>query len=186
ASTASTSGMTSLRELPFDQVAPLALFGLDPAADRPAELEHTRHGWCALPGVELVGEDQALWVESPLVLALHSADDELLAVPRRGGVPRDINLELALDDERSVVALLSQFLSARLPELVGDRQAIVLALCNPRKARISGPPALAGRRIYYGTGDVVAWLRQREGKAGWSLADDEAFVQLESARWYTC
>lgn len=178
--------MHSLRDLPFNQVPPLALFGLDPTRDAPAELEHTRHGWCALPGIELVGEDQALWIEAPIVLALHSPDEDEIAVPRRGGVPGDINLEFVLEDERSVIALLSEFLALedrdwRTPEA----RPIVLALCNPHKARISRPPALAGRRIYYGTGEVVAWLRQREGASGWSL-EDEAFVQLESLRWYTC
>ena len=178
--------MLSLRDLPFEQTPPLALFGLDPHADAPVELEHARYGWCALPGVELVSEDQALWVEAPVVLALHSPDDDEIAVPRRGGVPSDINLEFALDGERSAVALLSEFLRARALEIVGDARSIVLALCNPRRARISKPPALAGRRIYYGTGDVVAWLRRREGRAGWSLEREEAFVQLASARWYTC
>lgn len=178
--------MTSLRDLPFDETAPLELFGLDPRADAPADHEHSRYGWCALPGVELVGEDQALWVEAPIVLALHSPDEDAIPVPRRGGVPADINLEFALADDRSAIALLSEFLAVRAPAVVGAGRPIVLALCNPRKARISRPPALAGRRIYYGTGDVVAWLRRREGASGWSLDSGEAFVQLESARWYTC
>lgn len=177
--------MTSLRDLPFEQTPPLALFGLDPERDAPAHVEHTRHGWCVLPGVELVAEDQALWVESPLIIALHSPDEDEIPVPRRGGVPADINLEFALSDDRSAVALLSEFLRARVPEVVGEAKSIVLALCNPRRARISKPPALAGRRLYYGTGDVVAWLRRRADASGWSLADG-AFVQLESERWYTC
>jgi hypothetical protein len=178
--------MTSLRDLPFVETPPLELFGLDPHADAPADHEHARYGFCALPGVELVGEDQALWVAAPVVLALHSPDEDEIAVPRRGGVPADINLEFALDGDRSAIALLSEFLAARAPEVVGEARSIVLALCNPRKARISRPPALAGRRIYYGTGDVVAWLRRHEGASGWSLDRGEAFVQLESARWYTC
>lgn len=177
--------MSSLRDLPFEQTPPLALFGLDRDGDVPVGHEHTRYGWCALPGVELVGEDQTLWVESPLVLALHSPDEDEIAVPRRGGVPSDINLEFTLSDEDSAIALLSEFLAARAPAIVGDAKTIVLALCNPRRARISKPPALAGRRMYYGTGDVVAWLRRRPGATDWSLADG-AFVQLEAARWYSC
>ncbi|WAS93757.1 hypothetical protein [Nannocystis punicea] len=177
--------MTSLRDLPFEQTPPLALFGLDRDGDVPVDHEHTRYGWCVLPGVELVGEDQALWVESPLVLALHSPDEDEIAVPRRGGVPSDINLEFTLSPEDSAIALLSEFLGTRVPAIVGDARTIVLALCNPRRARISKPPALAGRRLYYGTGDVVAWLRRRPHATDWSLAGD-AFVQLESARWHSC
>lgn len=176
--------MDTLHDLAFGPVEPLRLLGLHPGDDQPGH-EHTLYGWCRLPGLELAGEGQALWVESPLVLALHSPDEDAIAVPRRGGVPSDINLEFALDGDRSAVALLSEFLRARAPAIVGDATAIVLALCNPRRARISRPPALAGRRIYYGTGDVVAWLQRREGAAGWSLGD-EAFVRLESDRWYTC
>lgn len=175
--------MDSLRDLAFGPVEPLRLLGLD--TDGAPGHEHTLYGWCRLPGVELVGEDQALWVEAPLVLGLHSPDEDAIAVPRRGGVPSDINLEFALGGERSAVALLSEFLKVHAPAIVGDAQAIVLALCNPRRARISRPPALAGRRIYYGTGDVVAWLQRRDGAAGWSLGEG-AFVRLESDRWYTC
>lgn len=170
--------MRSLADLSFEPVDPLRLLGLATEAG-PGE-EHTLYGWCRLPAVELRGEEQALWVESPLVLALHSPDDDEIAVPLRGGVPSDINLEFALDAERSAIALLSEFLAARAPGLVGDARAIVLALCNPRRARISKPPALAGRRIYYGTGDVVAWLPRDAG------ADGVTHVQLTSDRWYTC
>ncbi|MDC0718425.1 hypothetical protein [Nannocystis bainbridge] len=177
--------MTSLRDLPFEQTPPLALFGLDQDGDVPVDHEHTRYGWCALPGVELIGEEQALWVEAPLVLALHSPDEDEIAVPRRGGVPSDINLEFALNESDSAIALLSEFLATRVPAIVGDARTIVLALCNPRRARISKPPALAGRRMYYGTGDVVAWLRRRAGATDWSLAGD-GFVQLEAARWHSC
>jgi len=177
--------MTSLRELPFEQAPPMALFGLDPDHDVPVDHEHTRYGWCVLPGVELVGEDQALWVASPLVLALHSPDEDQIAVPRRGGVPSDINLEFTLSAADSAIALLSEFLATRVPAIADTARPIVLALCNPRRARISKPPALAGRRMYYGTGDVVAWLRRRPEATDWSL-DAGAFVQLESARWYTC
>lgn len=178
--------MTSLGDLPFEQTPPLALFGLDPDHDAPGDLEHTRYGWCALPGVELVGEDQKLWVEAPLVLALHSPDEDEIAVPRRGGVPSDINLEFTLGPDSSAIALLSEFLSARAPAVVGEAHTLVLALCNPRRARISKPPALAGRRLYYGTGDVVAWLRRDHPDASWSLAHGGAYVQLAAARWYTC
>lgn len=170
--------MRSLADLPFEPVEPLRLFGLDAAA-QPHE-EHALFGWCRLPAALLCGEGQALWVQAPLVLALHSPDDEEIAVPLRGGVPSDINLEFVLDAERSAVALLSEFLAARTPTLIGDAQAIVLALCNPRKARISKPKALAGRRIYYGTGDVVAWLPREAEAAGLT------HVQLTSDRWYTC
>lgn len=176
--------MDSLRDLAFESVEPLRLLGLTPGAASPGD-EHALYGWCRLPGVELVGEDQALWVDAPLVLALHSPDADEIQVPRRGGVPSDINLEFALDGGRSAIALLSEFLKVHAPAVVGDARTIVLALCNPRRARISRPPVLAGRRIYYGTGDVVAWLRRREGAVGWSLAG-EAFVQLASDRWYTC
>lgn len=177
--------MRALADLPFGPVEPLELFGLTEGSEA-SEREHTRYGWCRLPGVELRGEDQALWLDAPLVLGLHSPDDDAIPVPRRGGVPSDINLEFALGGEDSAIALLSEFMRARAPELVGDARTIVLALCNPRRARISRPPELAGRRIYYGAGDVVAWLLRRPGASGWSLAADEAFVQLACEHWYSC
>lgn len=173
--------MRSLADLPFGPVEPLRLLGLDfhsaAGADGKGE-DHSLFGWCRLPGALLRAPGQELRVEAPLVLALHSPDDESIAVPLRGGVPSDINLEFVLDAERSAVALLSEFLAARAPEVVGDAQTIVLALCNPRKARISKPKALAGRRIYYGTGDVVAWLPRD--------AAGPTYVELTSDRWYTC
>jgi hypothetical protein len=169
--------MRSLADLPFGPVEPLRLLGLDSAADGHGE-EHALFGWCRLPAALLRAPGQRTWVEAPLVLALHSPDDESIAVPLRGGVPSDSNREFALDAERSAVALLSEFLAARAPAVVGDAQAIVLALCNPRKARISKPKTLAGRRIYYGTGDVVAWLPR--------AAAGPTYVELTSDRWYTC
>lgn len=174
----------SLAALPFTGAEPLRLLGLEQDRETP-DRDHAAYGFCRLPAVELRGEDQALWVEDPLVLALHSPDDDHIPVPVRAGVPRDINLEFVLDDGSSAVALLSEFLGARGAELAGDAKTIVLALCNPRRARISRPPALAGRRIYYGAGEVVAWLQRRPGATGWALGDD-AHVQLAAERWYTC
>lgn len=174
--------VASLAALPFPCVEPLSLLGLREERAAP-DRDHVAFGWCRLPRVELCGEEQSLWVEDPLVLALHSPDEDHIPVPVRAGVPRDINLEFVLaGGEASAVALLSEFLRARAPELAGE--TIVLALCNPRRARISRPAALAGRRIYYGAGEVVAWLQRRPGAAGWSLGD-EAHVQLEAERWYT-
>lgn len=174
--------MATLAEIPFGPVDPQELFGF--TSDGPGA-EHTRFGWCRLAGVELHSEDQAIWVEAPLVLGLHSPDEEVIPVPVRGGVPRDINLEFVVSEKDALVGLLSEFLRERVPGLIGDARAIVLALCNPRRARISRPPELRGARVYYGVGEVLAWLMRRPDVEGWSL-DEEAFVRLGSERWYSC
>ncbi len=174
--------MATLAEIPFGPVEPQELFGF---TGEGAAVEHTRFGWCRLAGVELGSEDQALWVEAPLVLALHSPDEEVIPVPVRGGVPSDVNLEFVVGEKEAIVGLLSEFLRARVPGLIGEARAIVLALCNPRRARISRPPELQGVRLYYGVGEVLASLMRRPGAEGWSL-EGEAFVRLGSERWYSC
>ena len=60
-------------------------------------------------------------------------------------------LEFALRDQ-TITARLSAFLERWLPRLP-PAPAIVLALCNPHRARLSGPPD-----IHHALGSVDSWL----------------------------
>jgi hypothetical protein len=170
--------VTKLASLPFIEREPRDLLDLVPRRERP-NLDHDRSGWCRLP--ELTLEDAAGGreaVRGALVLGLHSMDD---APP----LADDIALEFVLHDGAetySAGALLSAFLGARLAGLVGDAQAIVLALCNPQSAAVARPPGLGERPVYHADGDVTAWMQRRPGARGWSPAEVE--IILSARRWH--
>jgi hypothetical protein len=92
------------------------------------------------------------------VLALHAADDG-------PALPADILLEFALPG-RPVTALLSAFL-ARWRPLLPPAPAIVLALCNPHRARLAGPPG-----VHYALGAVDSWLDRDDDGERLRLAAD--------------
>jgi len=172
------SPVLTLAELPFAERAAWDLLGLDPQRSEVNE-DHDTSGYCRLPALSL--EDGAGGVQrlrDVLVLALHSRDD---AEPLAG----DVELEFVLRDgpeTYSAVALLSEFLRARLAGLVGDASAVVLALCNPQAADLPRPAGLGERPIYYAHGDVTAWMQRQPGARGWS--PDAVEIILEARRWH--
>jgi hypothetical protein len=144
----------TLAEIPFRAREPLDLLNLREERAAPqddyAGFGHARVG-------QLWLEDAAgarAPVEDALLLALHSCD---LGAPRAD----DVELEFFVDEVApgySVRALLSAFLAARLPALLGPERAIVLALCNPHRAAIPHPPAAGSTPVHYALGDVESWL----------------------------
>ena len=168
----------TLAELPFGERAPWDLLGLDPQRSAVHE-DHDTSGYCRLPAVLLEdGAGGVQEVRDVLVLGLHSRDD---AEPLAG----DVELEFVLregDETYSAVALLSEFLRARLAGLVGDASAVVLALCNPQDAELPRPEGLGDRPIYYAHGDVTAWMQRQPGARGWS--PDAVEITLEAQRWH--
>jgi len=139
-----------IAELPFEERPLLELLGFDLREDgrRDVDRDYAGYGWARADEIWL-GEER---VTDALVLALHSADDgEQLS--------DDIELELELPGGEAITVLASQFLDTWLPALP-KASAIVLALCNPHRARLRYPAAAAAP-LYVATGDVEAWLDDR-------------------------
>ncbi len=133
----------TILELPFVERAPLDLLGFDGDRDT-VDLDYAGFGWARIDRVWLDDGATRVAVDDALVLALHAADDgEVLA--------DDVELEFA-DDGGAVTVLCSTFLDRWLPRLPAT-DAIVLALCNPHRARLAARP----RPIHYGLGAVDAW-----------------------------
>lgn len=168
----------TLAELPFAERPAWDLLGLDPHR-REVNEDHDTSGWCRLAALSLEdGAGGSQQLRDVLVLGLHSRDD---AEPLAG----DVELEFVLRDGTetySAVALLSEFLRARLAGLLGDSSAVVLALCNPQAAELPRPAELGDRPIYYAHGDVTAWMQRRPGARGWS--PDAVDIILEAERWF--
>ncbi len=146
-------GPGGIAEIPFPEVDPLPLLGFDPARRGP-EMEYERFGHALLPRVELVargdGAGAPLSVVGARVFALHSADDGEAHA-------EDIDLEFWVDDETALLVSLALFLERRGPPLVGAAPALVLALCNPHRARLARPTGI-DVPIFYAEGDVVAFF----------------------------
>ncbi len=140
-----------IADLPFHERPVRELLHLEVDRDLPSH-DYAGFGWARMERVWLaVGEQPGRLVEDALVLALHSADDgEVFA--------DDVELELELPD-RPVSVLASAFLARWLPVLP-EASAIVLALCNPHRARLLRPTE-ARTPLHYGLGDVESW---REGE----------------------
>jgi len=158
----------TLGEIPFPELPALDLLNLrhDRAAPDP---DYAGFGHCRLAEVWLDGPDGGAPrpVRNVRILALHSAD---LGSAR----PDDVELEFVLDEidpGYSVTALLSAFLDARLPAVLTDEQAVVLALCNPHRATLARPRAVAARSFHYALGDVESWL------------DPGGQIRLHAAAW---
>jgi hypothetical protein len=171
--------ISALADLPFVERDPWPLLGLDPARTEPNR-DHDECGFCRLDRVRL--EDpggRVITVERPLVLALHTRED-----PER--LPDDLELEFTLHDadgEYSAVVLLSEFLRRRAAALLIPRPAaVVLALCNPHRTVLPRPPVLGDLPLYYGHGDVTAWMQRRPGVRVWT--PDSVDIILSAERWY--
>ena len=181
-----------IAEIPFPEVEPLCLLGFDPARSEP-EMEYDAFGHAALPMVELIsrghsergregdGQRAPLRVGASRLFALHSADD--------GEAYRDdIDLEFWVDDETAIVVSLARFLERRAQGLLGGARALVLALCNPYRARLSRPIGV-DVPIFYAEGDVVAYFEiDPELELDAELGAEEIQrgkirVQLVAERW---
>ncbi len=142
-----------IADIPFFEKPPRELLGIVYGREQP-ELEYYEYGYGHLDLVCLVQPDnldQPI-IRNALVLALHSADDG-------EAMTDDIELEFFVDEiaeDYSVTVLLSRFLEVWLPLVARDEAAIVLALCNPHRARMARPVFAAGVPVYYALGDVVA------------------------------
>lgn len=148
-----TAMIASLAELPFERRDALALLHLDGDRDAP-DPDYVGFGHARVGALTLAGRGGAVVVRDALVLALHCADPG-------EALDDDVELEFVLDpapDGRSVSARLSRFLAVWLPRLADGERAVVLALCNPRRADVPRPAALPpGVALYYGVGDVESW-----------------------------
>lgn len=148
----------SIAELPFHARNALELLHLDVAREG-LDLEYTGYGWARVDKIWLeTRSGSARAVDDVLLLALHSTEDP-------SPLERDIELEFFVDavgKDYSVTVRLSDFLARWLPRLRGDEKAIVLALCNPRRARLGAPAAAADIPVYYGHGDVDSWRQRSE------------------------
>jgi len=163
--------------LPFPEAPPLTLLGFDPTRRDP-ELEYDAFGHTSLPHVDLVSTGapaSALRIEAPKIFALHSADDG-------DAYPDDIDLEFWVDDDTAVVVSLALFLERRAGPLIGDAPCLVLALCNPHRARLRRPEAVeVSVPIYYAEGDVIAYLDVEEDARPWT--QERVSVRLVADRW---
>ena len=135
----------SILALPFHERPALDVLGI---GDGDAiDVDYAGFGWTRVDRLWLDAGGALTVVARPLVLALHAADDG-------PAFADDVLLEFALPDQ-AITARLSAFLERWLP-LLPPAPAIVLALCNPHRARLSGPPD-----IHYALGSVDSWLDER-------------------------
>ena len=137
----------SIADLPFPEKDPLALLHLD--VERDSLVETTDHGWARMDEILLASPAGSAVVRDALVIALHWYED---------GARLDDDVELEIDVlGESVIVPLSRFLDVWLPRLGGDGP-VVLAVCNPHRARLPRLRAAGDRTVYYGVGDVESWL----------------------------
>jgi hypothetical protein len=152
-----TAAGRTIGDLPFVERPVRELLHLEVDRDAP-DRAFAGFGWARVDRLWLEagdgGQRQAgLRIDDALVLALHTADD---AEP----IADDIELEFELAD-RPVAALASAFLERWLPRLP-QSSAIVLALCNPHRARLRRP-ASASVPVHLGLGDVASWREDDPG-----------------------
>ena len=179
----------------FPEVAPLQLLGFDPERREP-EMEYDAFGHTCVPVLELASSatQGSLWVTHPRVFALHSADDG-------DAHADDIDLEFWVDDDTAVLVSLALFLERRAPALLGGAQALVLALCNPYRARIPRPAGVAVP-IFYAEGDVIAFMdveeqdgdsdsdsdknknKNKNSKSDHAWSVDDVCLRLIADRWH--
>lgn len=138
----------TIAELPFAERPLHELLHLDRDRDRPSR-EYAGFGWSHAPSLWLESgpSDGGCHVRDAIVLALHSADDS-------AALADDIDLEFECPDG-AVCVLASTFLAHWLPRLP-RASAIVLALCNPHRARLRPPTGIAVP-LHYGLGEVASW-----------------------------
>ncbi|HUQ06315.1 MAG TPA: hypothetical protein VM261_27620 [Kofleriaceae bacterium] len=144
----------NIGDLPFHRRPALELLGLThELGDRTIDVDYTGFGWTRVERLWLDDGSSRFHVADALVLALHSADDgEHLG--------DDVELEFVLDATAtggSVTVLASAFLERWLPRLPAA-SAIVLAMCNPRRARLRALNVPGTAPLFHGMGDVDSWL----------------------------
>ncbi len=135
----------TIGDLPFDEGDPVEVLRLDRE-----DPDFTGTGFCRLEHVWLESRDgePPLRLDEALVVALHSPEE-----------PEELDGDIELEFfDQGVSVLLSKFLERRLPDVIGDERAVVLALCNPRHAIVPAPPSAGARPVWFGLGDVVSWL----------------------------
>jgi hypothetical protein len=152
----------AIGELPFERRDVLDLLNLRAPRDAP-DPDYAGYGHARVDAIHLEASGgEARLVRDALLIAVHSADE-----PEE--LDDDIELEFvvpAVADDYSVTVLLSRFLPVWLPRVGGDERAVVLVVCNPHRAAIARPAALAasGTRFYYPLGDVESWLETGDGR----------------------
>jgi hypothetical protein len=150
--------IASILELPFREAPPLDVLGFAGGRDA-VDTDYAGFGWTRVDRLWLANAAGGLYaVDRPLVLALHAADDG-------PALPDDVLLEFALPGQ-AVTVLLSAFLARWRPRLPAA-PATVLALCNPHRARLAGPPG-----VHYALGAVDSWLDDHEDGERLRLAAD--------------
>lgn len=153
----------SLAEVPLPRRDPLTLLNLqaDEQGQHRATPDHDfwGYGWGVVEGLVLESADGTRRsIERALVLALHSADEQ----PDAPGIELEIDIPDPIDpveaEPLTVMAPLSAFLRAQLPQLPAEPADLVLALCNPRNEPVEREAALGQRRLHFAHGDVLSWL----------------------------
>jgi hypothetical protein len=167
--------MLRIGDLPFHQRPALELLGLThDLGAATIDVDYTGFGWARVDRLWLTDASSArVPVADALVLGLHSADDS-------EGLSDDIELEFVLEPGRSVTVLASAFLERWLPRLpITAAGAIVLAMCNPHRARLRSPSLdiAAPATLYHGIGDVDSWLDDSD--------HDGPSLRLTAAEWCT-
>ena len=133
-----------IADIPFDGRDVLELLALE--HDRVGvDADYAGFGWALADRVTLQAPDRPpVVVERPVIVALHSADEQ----------PAADDIELLFEvGEQSLLVPLSAFLPRLLAEVPGDRP-LVLALCNPGMVELPAGP----RPLYFALGDVTSWL----------------------------
>ncbi len=157
-------------DLPLPERCPRQLLHLTESRDRP-DTEFDGFGWGWLD--EIVLRDSSgheVPLVSPLVVAVHSADD-----PTPGAEELELQFELRgcrqdpaepEPESVSVIVPLPVFVRERLAPLLARNPAadVVLAMCNPesRALELTLPPG-AGR-VWWARGDVDSWLHRDDGE----------------------
>lgn len=135
----------SIAELPFRERPAHEVLALDRDAPDP---EYAGYGWSRVDRLYLATDGwPARRVDDALVVAVHAADDG-------AAYPDDVDLDFELADGTVARVLASKFLATWLP-MMPRASAIVLVMCNPHRATLA---SAADVPLYYGIGDVVAWL----------------------------
>jgi hypothetical protein len=151
----------SVLDLPFIERPVDELLHFDPDR-REVDRQYAGFGWTRLPRVWLgTTRGTALEpVDDALVLALHSAD---------AGAALADDIELEFELAREVVQVSATlFLTRWLPRLPQTR-SIVLAMCNPHRARLALP---VSRPLWYPLGDAESWIDDANGGRIELLAED--------------
>jgi len=159
----------SIAELPFRERPALELLDLETFREAP-DLESVGYGYCRVDTIWLETRGgRELRISDVLLLAFHVAE---------GPEPLsdDVELEFFVPEVAegySVTVLLSDFLARWLPRVSGGERAMVLAMCNPLRARLGRPERAGTVPVYCALGDVDSWLALEDGQSQLRLVADE-------------